>query len=319
MTKAALPDNLEASWAQYDHKVTTQIRRFNYGGGKTGSLRLISNPSIALREIVEEMEKSKDFSFFLDHLQEKMTSHGYHKGDRSFWLHALQNTLRRSGYYSHIARTGSSNTTRSLRRVIEAFDRREKTVTYMAPMEYVSFEAQKLQCRTFRIERFSKTELDSIFKTSLNNIFYPWAVIDTAALSRYWFVVVKEQRSIPPLGRITFPKSFGQVNISYSPYPTLEQAFQRLVLFDWQPDYGRYEKPEERAEWQGWLGFKIPFVIRLTDDVLKPPAAAPVMSSLATEPYFDSITNEEIGEKPPTVYNAGRARDAHTTYFNSRN
>lgn len=98
-------------------------------------------------------------------------------------------------------------------------------------------------------------------------------------------------------------RSIGKIDISYSPFPVLEKVFQRLALFDWQPDDGRHKKPGERPEWQGWLGFKVPFVIRLNDNLLKAPQQTPIMSVLETEPYFDPITNEEQGEKPSCYIN----------------
>ena len=146
--------------------------------------------------------------------------------------------------------------------------------------------------------------MDCIFDVELNKLYFPWAVIDTVTLSNYWFVVVKERRPIRPLGKIAVDLgSIGKVDISYSPFPVLEKAFQRLALFDWQPDYGRGRKLGERPEWHGWLGFNIPFVIRVSDNLLKAPQHAPIMSVLKTEPYFDPMTNEELSEQPARYIN----------------
>jgi Apea-like HEPN len=46
------------------------------------------------------------------------------------------------------------------------------------------------------------------------------------------------------------------------------------------------------------LGFKIPFVIRLTNNIFDRPERSPNLETLETELYFDQITNEEIGEQP---------------------
>lgn len=299
MTKRAFPSDLGASWNAFHQIVRQKLQTKNQKQTVSGTLRLVRNLPTVLRENVEEVETSKEFSSFLNQVQTHVTAHGYHKKSHSsFWLHALRNALRRSGYYLRMANIGQLNSSNCLLRVMDAFARREKTVTYVAPMEYFGCAANELRCRAFSMERFSKDRLDILLETVQKEVFYPWAAIDTAALSQYWLLIVKEKRSIEPLGRIVFPESFGQVNPTYSPYPALERALRRLTLFDWQPDYGRGKKPEERPDWQGWLGFKVPFVIRLTDDVLTSPQAAPMMSSLATEPYFDPTTNEEIGEQP---------------------
>ena len=58
------------------------------------------------------------------------------------------------------------------------------------------------------------------------------------------------------------------------------------------------EKLQEKDLKKGWVGFTIPFVIRISDDLLSSPSSAPDVSKLAIEPAFDSQTGEEIGESP---------------------
>lgn len=198
-----------------------------------------------------------------------------------------------------------------------SFDKRDETVTYMAPMEYVSLEQAHLQFPTFAIQKFNKVQLDHIFSTAINELHFPWAVIDTTALSDYWFVIAKEKLSIRPLGEIPIDLgSIGKVDIRYSPFPVLENTFQRLALFDWQPDYGRYEKPGERPEWQGWLGPKIPFSIRLSDNLLSAPQRAPIIiSELEMEPTLSPLTNEEWGEHPARYINLDEAETQSLASF----
>lgn len=47
-----------------------------------------------------------------------------------------------------------------------------------------------------------------------------------------------------------------------------------------------------------WIGFGVPFVLVVNNDPLTRPRIAPDTSSLEREPYFDPMTQEEIGEKP---------------------
>lgn len=299
MPHTTFSEGLQTSWDNYDQDARTRV-----GQCSRGALALIGKFSVALQNAVEDIEESQLFSSLLEKVQHEVSAKGYHKGDISFWSNALRNVLRRSGYYSRIARSKKPASKVELRRILSAFDRRHETVTYMAPMEYVSLEQANLRFQTFTIKKFSKEQLDRIFDVTLNELYFPQAVIDTAMLSAYWFVVVKERRPIRPLGKIAVNLgSIGKVDISYSPFPVLEKTFQRLALFDWQPDYGRRRKPGERPEWHGWLGFNIPFVIRVSDNLLKTPQQTPIMSALKTEPYFDPMTNEELGEQPARYIN----------------
>lgn len=290
MPHTTFSEGLQTSWDNYDQDARTRV-----GQSSRGALALIGKFSVALQNAVEDLEESQLFSSLLESVQHEVTSKGYHKGNISFWSNALRNALRRSGYYSRIARSKKPTSKVELRRILSAFDRRHETVTYMAPMEYICLEQAKLRFRTFTIQKFGKAQLDHIFDVTLNELYFPWAVIDTATLSNYWFIVVKENRPIPSLGNFGIDlRSFGKVDINYSPFPVLEKAFQRLVLFDWQPDYSRHKKPGEWPEWQGWLGVKIPFVIRLSDNLLKVPQRAPIISELETEVYPDPITGGEL-------------------------
>lgn len=302
MPHPEISEDLQNSWDAYDREARRRV-----GDSWRGAAALIGDFSFALQSAVEHLEETQLFSSLANSVQHEVESKGYHKGHISFWHNAIRNFLRRSNYYSHLADSKALNSKVALRRLLSAFDRRQETVTYMAPMEYVEFAQVNIRCQTFAIQQFSKAQLDHIFDVELNKLCFPWAVIDTAALSAYWFVVIKEHRAIKPLGKILSDfGSIGKVGIKYSPFPVLENALQRLALFDWQPDYGRSRESSERPEWQGWLGFKIPFVIRISDNLLNAPQRAPNLSELETEPYFHAITNEELGVKPAQYINLDR-------------
>src|SRR5437016_11570096 len=123
--------NLQTSWDNYDRDVRKRV-----GQCSRGALALIGDFSVALQNAVEDIEESQLFSCLLESVQHEVTSKGYHKGHISFWTNALRNVLRRSGYYSRIARSQKPASKIELRRILSAFDRRHETVTYMAPMEY---------------------------------------------------------------------------------------------------------------------------------------------------------------------------------------
>ena len=142
------------------------------------------------------------------------------------------------------------------------------------------------------------SDLDGLLDKNLNEILYPYAAFDTGFLSSYWFVVVKETKPIPPVGTINVKLSeIGKVKLKYSPYPSLERAFRRLAFYDWRPDYSRNEEIQS-GDWKGWMAFRIPFIIKISDNFLEAPLLAPDISKLSTEPHFDPFTGEEEGERP---------------------
>ncbi len=300
--KVYVDKNLEEVWERYASLVKKQLGRLPLEETPKGTLRLVRNRITEVRETIDRLEKSREFSSLVQTVRSTVMAAGYHKGNLSFWEHAIRSALRRSGFYFRLANAHHVSSKAMLRRLVGLFERKERNITYLAPMEYATFSANRISGETFEIRTYSNAELDSLLDVSVDQLFYPWAVIDTSFLSSYWFIVVKEKKPIPPLGTFNLDlASVGKVSINYSPYPPLERAIQRLALLDWQPDYTRDHS--ERKEWQGWLGFHIPFVLRVSDNLLEAPRPAPNLSSLETEPYFDPATGEELGEKPAWYIN----------------
>lgn len=279
---------------RYDAVVFDRLKRIHHQEKDKGTVRLYSNVNRLMYEAVEELEKGQEFSNLLQALQSEETAKGFHKkSHRSFWENALTNALRRSGYYLERARTEDNSGDNLLTKIIGQFDRREKVVTFLAPMEYVYLEIKEIRCQSFTIKRFTEAELNQFFERTLCETFFPWAVFDTATLSDYWFIVMSEIRPINPLGRINVNfGDVGKVRTRHSPFPAIEWALQALALVDWQPDKNSLE------EWTGWLGFKIPFILQHSDHLLDRPLPAPNLSLLDREPNFNSCTGEEEGEKP---------------------
>ena len=293
-------NELSTAWGRFDAAAVSRLKKIRHSERDMGTFRLFPNANRLLYEAAEELEKGTEFSQLLQAIQSDEIEKGFHKkSDLSFWEHALTNVLRRSGYYHCRIESRENPPEVSLPQVMSQFDRREKVITFLAPMEYLHLEIDEVQCDTFFIKKFTKAELDQLFETSLCEAFYPWAVVDTAILCDYLFIVMTEQRPISPLGRINANLAeIGKVRARYSPFPAIERALQTLALVDWQPDWTRNDDKKGRAEWKGWLGFRIPFLLRHSDNLLDRPALAPNLSTLDREPYFNPWTGEEEGEKP---------------------
>jgi virulence-associated protein VapD len=300
--KICVDKNLEEVWEQYAALIRKQLERLRFEKTQKGTLRLVRNQAIEVRETIDRLEKSREFSSLVQIMRSTVMAAGYHKGNLSFWENAIRSALRRSGVYTRLANSHRVSSKAMLRLLIGLFGRKNRNITYLAPIEYVTLSAHRISAETFEIRTFSKAELDSLLDISVRQLFYPWAVIDTSVLSDYWFIVVREKKPIFPIGKINIDlASVGKVSIQYSPYHPLERAIQRLALFDWQPDYTRGNSKKE--EWQGWLGFHIPFVLKVSDNLLEAPTRAPSLSSLETEPDFDPATGEELGERPAWYIN----------------
>lgn len=300
---SGISPDANAAWREYHSKVRSRLRTILGRTKREGTLRLIVNRTVELQATFDDLEKSREFRAFVEAVRTTGAAAGYHKGGASSWENSIRNALRRSGYYSGVATGERINSNVVMRRLLRAFEPHDFTVTYLAPMEYVWLEAPRIACRTFTITKFTASELDKILETTICKLFYPWAVANTEILCSYWFIVVREKRSLQPLGKISIDLgSIGKVTPQYSPYPVLERAFQRLAMYDWLPDWAHNNTSQKgkkkEVDWEGWLGFKIPFVIRITDNILDSPRRVPNLGTLEVEPFFDPFTNEEIGERP---------------------
>ena len=108
-----------------------------------------------------------------------------------------------------------------------------------------------------------------------------------------------DRRPINPLGKLHVNLGeVGKVRTRHSPFPAIERALQTLALVDWQPDWSRKEDKKRLAEWEGWLGFQIPFLLQHSDHLLERPQLAPNLSLLDREPDSNPLTGEEEGERP---------------------
>ena len=91
----------------------------------------------------------------------------------------MGNVLRRSGFYIKILEKKLHDPSEEFEKYVQVFRNSERKISYLALLEYVSFERLSQQddidCGHFQIKRFSRDELD-VFGNSINEIFYPRAV-----------------------------------------------------------------------------------------------------------------------------------------------
>ncbi len=290
-------------WDKYDLTARHTLRGICLPAKGHNISQLSEDQATEIRGIVDDLEKSSEFHAFVEALRTLISAAKYHNGNASFWEHAIANGLRRSGYYSNLAIGRTTKSSVALKRLMKAFTPHRVTVTYLAPMEYLYLEASPVACRTFAIRKFTSTELDKILETARCKLFYPDAITDTGFLCNYSFLTLKETRALNPIGKININLgAVGKVNLRYCSHPVIEKALYRLALYQWLPDWNSESAPLTKkgsaGDWKGWLGFKIPFVIQVSNSILDRPASIPNLARLHTEPYCHPSTGEEIGEKP---------------------
>ena len=262
---------------------------------------LIGNRNLEIRDAVRTLEESKEFGLLLKELSKRANSDHSKRCDLSFWKHGVGNYLKRSGFYLELANEENQDVKITLQKLLETLEKKTETITYLAPMEFIYLAKEFIDCSNFKIQKFSIRELEGLLDKNLNEIFYPYAFLDPGFLSNYWFVMVKETKPISSIGHITFNLGeVGKVKLEYSPYPSLERALRRLVFYDWRPDYSRGDEIQP-GDWKGWMGFSIPFVLKISDNFLEAPLRAPEISKLSTEPYFDPNTGEEELSEGPEI------------------
>ena len=183
----------------------------------------------------------------------------------------------------------------------EILSAREKRL-HLALIEYVSFAHDVLEFDGFKIQCFTQQELEDLLKQHVCRLFFPWAIMDTAELSSYWFLVCEEEAELS----FGWELSWGaNVEVKYSPFSgALKQAFRRLILYGWKdPVSGavNLHKAKSADPWAGPFLFNVPFSLTISDSWLVSPHRAPDLSALATQPYFDA-EGRERGMEPVVGY-----------------
>ena len=155
-----------------------------------------------------------------------------------------------------------------------ALSRRERTVTYIAPIAYVNFVSSgPVDCGSFQLRRFSQVELDSLLRNDVKKVFFPWAYVDTEEVQSFWCASAKQTMPIDPsVIKLTFDLGFKP---TFSRYPApVEEVLRQLALYDW--DSVSKTKTIAIVEGHAVLARPyIPFVISVSDLLTELPDRGP--------------------------------------------
>lgn len=203
----------------------------------------------------------------------------------------LQNFFRRSKLYLNVFKNEPENLEGYFERLWTAFSEKSVKITSLRLLGEVDFHDSIIDFENFRIQRFSKTELDDLFDNQINHVFYPYAELDTSKLSGFWFIreesLIEKSILKPTLIDLNL-EGFTKVTRAFP-----DKTIQLLSLCDWE---NLQQYSSDLKEDFGWFGFSLQMSFRIIDDIFESPRRSPDLSVLAFKPFCDS-EGEEIGEE----------------------
>src|SRR5207249_4396637 len=89
---------------------------------------------------------------------------------------------------------------------------------------------------------------------------------------------------------------FDHVEVKYTNYPlAVQEALQLLATYHWRAEWWKESELEKE---KGWLGFNVPVVVHIDDDLLADPGPAPDLSLFEPwRPIAGTVIDEETGEQ----------------------
>lgn len=209
----------------------------------------------------------------------------------------LQNYFKRSRLYLDIINGKPVDIKDRFEELWSAFNKREVKKITIRPIDNVSFSRPLIDFGKFKIQRFSKDELNVLLEQEVCEAFYPYAVVDTEKLSSCWHIITEsmEQGSNDDLGNLGFTLNVEDAFRVQRTFP--DRTLQLLALFDW----GNASEPPspDKKDLDLWhLG--LPFNHTVSNNLTDTPMAFPDLSGLALFPFtYFTQDGEEAEEEHP--------------------
>lgn len=245
-----------------------------------------------LRSIIERMENSIEFKNLVTSFS---TAFGREpKKGVVTERYRMQTFFKRSKLYLNISEGKQVSIEGAFDKLCSVLNERQIKIVSLRLIEEVYFPDELIDFGTFRIQRFSKAELDELVDNQVNSIFYPYARLDTDKLCHYWFI--KEEKYEKRKKGDFFLIHIGDWDDFFRVSRTFpDRTIQLLALFDWETKW--IAKTDDIKQDTGWLRFSTSITLNVTDDIFETPSPSPDLSGLEFLPYFDAM-GEEIGEAP---------------------
>jgi len=211
----------------------------------------------------------------------------------------LKNYFRRSRLYLNIIKGNAIDIHDRFENLWSAFNEREVKKTTIRPINNVGFPKELIDFDKFKIQKFSKAEMDALLDQEVCEAFYPYAVVDTKTLSLFWHIIEecnekKDKENLKVINRGTIDDIF-RVKRSFP-----DRTLQLLALFDWGNASARLSPEEQRRDSFGLeCLFGLPFGYTVSNDLIESPNSSPDLSELDDRlvPY-----GEETEDEHPQFY-----------------
>lgn len=266
---------------------------------RTDNVVYISRP-YQICTIVEQLEKSEEFSRLVSDFsvafggkpinKSALSSVSYYRND-SIPRYRLKNFFRRSKLYIKFSENNFEDVDVYFEHLWSASNGRKVGTTSFRLLEGVSFPESDIDLGKFKIQNFSKSELDKLVDNELNQIFYPHAELDTKDLQNYWFIVEKSNKTYPKIDEWSEIDLSDESFLVSRTFP--DRTIQLLSLFKWE---NRSSVPKDEMLF-GWLNFSVPWSFHISDDIFQNPSRIQDLPELLYSPYFDTQGNE-VGASP---------------------
>ncbi len=244
------------------------------------------DPSYRLRFLVNKVEDSTQFRDLCDAVDRAV---GYENptpssidqvesGYRGTYLTALKTFCRRSRFYSSAFANKQQDPQEYFNQFWSGLFRREAKITILKILDEVEFSSRLIDFGFFRIQRFTREELDTLIDRDVMDTFYSQATIDTGVLSQHSLLVAdwtevrgEGAKATPPVDVTTYHDwSWLQVQPK-----TPHLIIQLLAIHDWTPDLTEDECLEMAADLGEiqtlWPGPTISESLIIDDDIFSEP------------------------------------------------
>jgi hypothetical protein len=265
-----MKDKLKIAFLAYIQKVKIIIgnkkAHFENRKAKDKSSLVYINPNRWLRNRIEELEESPEFKELVSVCSgifgEKIIGLDLDPEEmQDSFFYYMRNFFYRSGCYLRICEEDSLDMDDYFDQLWNAYTNSEDATFTFLSLLTVRFPENLIDFGTFKIQRFTKEELDDLCQNQINRVFYPEAIWNSESLSHFWFI--KEEES-----KLKIDKQFvsdSVLRLMKKPVPVRsefpDQKIRQLLLFDWN------SSKDQNREWEG---FSIPIVLRIDNDILWP-------------------------------------------------
>ncbi|MEK7995749.1 MAG: hypothetical protein AAB403_18270 [Planctomycetota bacterium] len=277
---------IETALRDYLQAVKREFREGTQEANSTKSVRLLLTEDQLLLRLVERVEQRREFRELFRLTTPEFFPQAYANSGELPVHSEVADYFRLSGLYQEVFAGQPPSFANVAADYVRAFGSESQRVTYLAPVQFVSFAAQSLDCGAFQIRRFPRDEFDALLRNATRRLFYPRAYVDSEQIGDCWYVCVSEEkpRARPGMLTIRFRPEWNARAASPEFDRSVLRALQCLSLYHWPATSG--SPTGERIHVILVAGKallarpRIPLVIASSDSPIECPEPCPDLSML---------------------------------------